>query len=202
MPLLGPAWRYLAWAYGVLTVVLIVAAVTDVRRGLIYNWITYPAVAIGLIGHTLVGGVWGVNDAQTQTYQLGLIGSLVGLAVGFMPLLLAWIAGGVGGGDAKLMGAVGALAGWRFALGAMFFGFAVAGIMAVAVMILRRIVRRTLGRVGRFLVLLLTPTRPAAPVSEDSPKIPFGLALCIGSAVALIEVFVRGPDASKWFMGV
>jgi len=171
----------LAWAYGVLAVVLVVASVTDIRSGKIYNSITYPAIAAGLIGHTLVGGLGGHDQS------LGLVGSLAGLVVGFGPLLLAWLAGGIGGGDAKLMAAVGALAGWSFTLPAMFYGFAIAAAMALVVMLRRRIARRTLARILRFLYLVCTPARPAGPSAPDSPKIAFGLALCIGSGIALVE---------------
>jgi prepilin peptidase CpaA len=186
------------WAHLVLGAVLVVAAVTDVRSGRIYNWLTYPAVALGLVGHTLLGGIF----APATGYPMSLTASLVGLAVGFGPLLAAWMAGGIGGGDAKLMAAVGALAGWRFAIAAMFYGFAVAAVMAIIVMLHRRVTRRTLKRVFRFLVLLATPGRAHDPASEDSPKIPFGLALCIGSGVALIEVLLRGPMARKLLLGV
>lgn len=185
------------WAYGVLGIVLVIAAVTDIRRGKIHNMLTYPAIAIGLIGHTLVGGL----EYQGER-QLGLIGSACGFAAGFGPMLAVWLAGGIGGGDAKLMGAVGALAGWRFALAAMFFGFAIAALMAVVVMVRRRIVRRTVGRILRFLFLVFTPSRPADPATADSPKVAFGFALCIGSAIALIEVLLKGPVAEKLWFGI
>lgn len=188
----------LAWAYGVLAVVLVASAVTDVRSGKVYNIVTYPAAAAGLIGHTLAGGLAGDGGRTT----LGLLGALAGLAVGFVPMLLAWWAGGIGGGDAKLMGAVGALTGWRFALAAMFFGFVTAGIMAVVVMVVRRRTRATFGRIWRFLYLTLTPAGPADPAAPDSPKIPFGAALCVGSAAALVEVLLRGPVAQKLFLPV
>ena len=185
------------WALCVLAVVLVAAAVADIRSGKIQNVITYPAIAVGLIGHTLTGGVFGDGEAR-----IGLTGSLVGLAVGFGPLLVAWLAGGIGGGDAKLMAAVGALTGWRFALAAMFYGFLIAAVMALAVMIKRRIVRRTLVRVGRFLYLIFTPGRPADPATADSPKIAFGLALCLGSAAALVDVLLRGFAAEKLLLGI
>ena len=185
------------WAYGVLAIVLIIAAVTDVRTGKIHNAITYPAIAIGLVGHTLAGGL-----GYTDETSLGLAGSACGFAAGFLPLLAAWLAGGIGGGDAKLMGAVGALVGWRLALAAMFYGFLIAALMAIAVMIKRRIVRKTLARILRFLYLVFTPSRPADPATPESPKIPFGLALCIGSAAALVEVIVQGPVARKLLLGI
>jgi len=187
-------WVY--WAYYVLAVILVAGSYTDLRYGKIYNWLTFPGMLVGLAGHAVVGGLVGENQVQ-----LGLAGSAAGLAVGFLPLMLAWLAGGIGGGDAKLMGAVGALTGWRFALMAMMYGFAVAAVMAVAVMIARRVTRDTLGRMWRSLVLVIKARQATDPATPQSPKIPFGLALCIGSGIALIEVLVRGPVASKLLLG-
>ena len=180
------------WAYGVLVVVLVAAAIEDVRTNKIHNWITYPAVLAGLIGHCF-GGV----DFHGQ--RLGFGGALIGLAVGFIPMFIAWRAGGVGGGDAKLMGAVGALAGWEFALASLFYGFAIAGVMAIFVMLRRRILRRTLGRVWRFLVLIMMRAKPGDPSEADSPKIAMGLPLSIGAALELIDVLLGGPVTARLF---
>ncbi|HDZ22126.1 hypothetical protein LCGC14_0302310 [marine sediment metagenome] len=176
------------WAYAVLAVTLIVAAVTDVRTGKIYNAVTYPAVVVGLVGHTLVA----VFAGDGYEGVLGPAGALGGLAVGFLPLFVAWRAGGIGGGDAKLMAAVGALTGVNFAVTALAYGLVVAALMAVGVMIQRRVVRQTFGRIGRFLYIGMLRGKPADPATAESPKIAFGLALCIGSAGAMVELFVRG----------
>jgi len=185
-----------AWAYVVLAVVVIISAVTDVRSGRVYNWTTYPAIALAVVGHTVTGGLGG--DEQT----LGFTGSLVGLAIGFCPLFLAWRSGLVGGGDAKLMGAIGALGGWRFALATMFYGFALAALMALVVVLKRRIVRRTFGRLWRFVYLSFTPGRADKPTTADSPTIPFGAALCAGAAVAAIEALLRGAAAPKFLLNI
>jgi prepilin peptidase CpaA len=185
-----PPWT-MAWAYGVLGVVLVAAAVTDVRTGKVLNVVTYPAVIVGLVGHTVVGGVVGMLPDT-----LGLDGALAGLAVGFGPMLLVWRAGGIGGGDAKLMAAVGALAGWRYALAALFCGLVVAAAMAIGIMVSRRITRRTLRRIWQSLVLLFMANQKADPATAESPTVPFGLALCIGAALTLVDQLFGG-----WWTG-
>jgi prepilin peptidase CpaA len=182
------------FTYVALAVLLVCAAVTDLRCGKIYNVVTYPAVALGLIGHTLLGGVTG----GPGPCELGLAGAAAGLAAGFLPMLAAWLAGGVGMGDAKLMAAVGALGGWKFALDTLFFGLMAALALAIVVMIRRRVVRRTLGRVWRFLVLALAPRSAPLPTTEDSPKVPLGLAFSIGAAAALAKALT---GASGWIPG-
>ncbi len=171
-----------AWSTAALLVLVSTAAATDVRWRKIPSWLTYPAILIGLAGHALAGGLYGSGD------QPGLSGAAAGLAVGSGPLLLCWLAGGIGGGDVKLMGAIGALGGWRLCIGAMLYGFIVAALMAIVVMVHKRVVWRTLRRVLHTMALLVMPgARPADPTGPDSPKIPFAAALCAGTVAAIIS---------------
>lgn len=195
-------YRTVLWAYAVLAVVLIIASVTDVRSGKIYNWLTYPAIAIGLVGHTLVGGLTGSPARGDEPATIGLLGALLGLLVAGGPLLLAAMAGGIHGGDAKLMAAVGALTGMRFALAALFYGLIVAAIMALVLMVMRGVTGATLKRIGQFLWLsLASRSKGPDPARADSPKVPLGLAMCIGSAAALVEIFIRQGKLSLDFIG-
>lgn len=179
------------WAVGVLAVVLIVAAYTDLRYGKIYNWLTLPAVALGVIGHTLAGGLAGGPGTWSP---LGLAGSLLGLAVGFLPLLVIWqTTRGINGGDVKLMAAVGALTGWQFTLSSMFYGLIAAALMALAVILHHGIFKRTVKRIFRFLWLAMCATKPGDVASPDSPKVAFGVALCVGTAAHLVDALCGGP---------
>ncbi len=182
--------QLMTWWLVVLAAVLLVAVVTDLRRGKIYNWLTYTAVAIGLAGHTFMGS-WS-GDAR----DIGLMGALAGLAVGFLPLMLAALAGGINGGDVKLMGAVGALAGWRFVAAALLYSVLVAAVLAVIVMLYRGVFRRTLKRVGLFLWQVVCMHRPTDPASPDSPKVPFGVAICLGTACTIVDLALH--DRIKW----
>lgn len=72
------------------------AAVTDQRMRKVPNWLTVPAFAAAVVVHTATGGLAGLGF------------SLLGFATGFGLLFILWVFGGGGGGDVKLMGALGA----------------------------------------------------------------------------------------------
>ena len=179
-----------AGALALLGVVLVLASWADLRTGRIPNVLTYPAFLAALAWQWALGG---------QSGALGLGESLLGAAVGFLPLLVAWKAGGIGGGDAKLMAVVGALGGWPFALAVLFFGFLAAAAMALVVMLRRRIVKQTLGRIWQFLWLAAGGVKPGDPATSSSPVIPFGLALCIGAAVVLADELLGGEITGAVF---
>ncbi len=190
------------WFYAFLAAVLCIAGWTDLRTEKIFNWLTYPAILIGLIGHGIVGGSPWSSPVATQTGVMDLTDSFAGLAVGFLPMFLAWQAGGIGGGDAKLMAAVGALTGWRFVLTAMFYGLAVSVVYSLLVLLRRKIVRDTLGRVFRFMWLALLKNNPGDPATDQSPKVPFGFCLSVGAGVVLIVILIWGMDADMLWLGI
>ncbi|MDP6445734.1 MAG: A24 family peptidase [Pirellulaceae bacterium] len=72
------------------------AAVIDWRTRKLPNWLTVPVCICGLVFHTVTSGFVGAGF------------SLAGFATGFAILLILWLIGGGGGGDVKLMGALGA----------------------------------------------------------------------------------------------
>jgi prepilin peptidase CpaA len=74
----------------------VVCLVWDVRTRRIPNWLTVPVFGLGLLAHTVFGG-W-----------TGLKFSLLGFGTGFGVLFALWVIGGGGGGDVKMMGALGA----------------------------------------------------------------------------------------------
>ena len=78
---------------------LIAATYTEIKNRMIPNWLTIGAIICALAASFAVGGV-------NMLYN-----SLIGLAIGggiFLPFCLAGV---LGGGDFKLMAAVGALVG-------------------------------------------------------------------------------------------
>src|SRR5258707_15119620 len=87
----------------VVGLVLLVATITDVRQRQVPLWLSLGFIASGVALGTLRG-------------PSGLLASLLGLAVGTLPVLPFVVLGGFGGADLLLLGAIGAWEGWHFVL--------------------------------------------------------------------------------------
>lgn len=113
------------WAWWMAGSVLAIAFVTDIRKQIIPNWLTAAGMGIGLLGYGI-----------TQGWE-GVFFSAAGLASGFFPMLLLYALRGVGAGDVKLFGAVGAMTGAVFTLYALVASLFFAGIIALLIFIWR-----------------------------------------------------------------
>jgi prepilin peptidase CpaA len=108
------------------------AAVTDARTGLIPNWLTLPPLCAAPLFHLLQQGAGGLLFA--------LAGALV---CGFVPYLL-FRAGSMGGGDVKLLAALGALGGPQMGLEVQLIGMSFAAVYALVLLARRGELGRTL----------------------------------------------------------
>jgi prepilin peptidase CpaA len=170
----------------VLVLVLIVAAVTDLRRGNVYNWLTYPAILLGFaLGAVEGAAAGGVKD--------GLVNHVMGFGLGFGVLFVAYLFGGMGGGDVKLMAAVGALLGWPATLHAVFYSFLVGAAVGIIVVVWRGQVRVALRRLWTAVRILPLPTaRLEEAAAVATFRVPFGFAVCIGTLWWMAEDFFGG----------
>jgi len=112
------------------------AAISDWRTRKLPNWLTVPALLVALLMHTAVNGFAGLGF------------SLLGSATGFGFLLVLWLTGGGGGGDVKLMGALGAWMGAGLTLHVLIVSTALAAVATVA-LLLGGMVNRGFGFVRR-----------------------------------------------------
>ena len=112
----------------------------DLTRKRIPNYLTFPAIAWGLISYTVVDGLSGL--------WFSLAGLLVGLAIFFIPFAM----GGMGGGDVKLLGAVGALQGWQFVLSVALLTAVAGGVMAVVYLLVTGRLLRVLKKMAGFVL--------------------------------------------------
>ncbi len=161
-------WLWLA-GEGTLWTLLAVSLVTDLWRGLVYNWVTLPAAAMGLV---LAGLRFGAP---------GLLSSGLGLVIGGGVFLLPFLLGAVGGGDVKLMAALGSLVGPVLVLKTALYACVLGGAVALGVMARQGGLGRNLRDLAAFFTALVTPgQRPAAPRSLGLPPIPFAACIAVG----------------------
>jgi prepilin peptidase CpaA len=169
-------------AFGLLMLVLLAAAVADARTERIPKAVTYGGLVVGLAFWTVTGLLKG-GFSGAASYGAT---ALLACAAGYVPFAIIFAAGGLGGGDVKLMAAVGAVsASWKLVIATAVYAFLVMFVMAIFVMIRRRIVGRTLKRIATAALMAVSRVSPDMPT--DSPRIPFAVACCVGGAVAGIE---------------
>lgn len=150
-----------------------VAFFVDVKSGKLPNWLTMPALLIGVAFHAAVHG-WG-----------GLSHSLLGSLVGFALLFVLFLIGGGGGGDVKFMAALGA-----------WFGPVLVVIVFVVSAVLALII--TVGVVAAKMAFRAKTDKSAASdasAAEGSAgdklnvarqTIPYGVPVCLASWIFLL----------------
>lgn len=150
----------------IVLVFLLVAAGWDLKTARLPNALTYGGVALGLLLVPLLPGH-------------GLGAALAGAALGFVPAYLLFACGGLGGGDVKLLGAVGMLVGYPLILDVLFYSLVVGTGMSLAMVI-------WLGRAGQLLTglksyvlrLVYPALVPVMPVNDV--RVPFAVAVAGG----------------------
>lgn len=154
--------------------------VTDLAVGRIFNKVTYTGAIAGLVAGGVLGGL------------PGLVNSLTGMSVGFLILFLFFLLKGVGGGDVKLMAAVGAIKGYPFILYALFWGSLLGGLMAVAGLIWRGRLTAFLRSAGWMIYGMVRPgaRRPEAE-APGRESLPYGAGLALGAVVVNYLGFLR-----------
>ena len=163
-----------------LSIILIAAAINDLRFQKIPNLLTYPSMGIALVYYFIMSG------------PDGLLFSAGGLAMGIAVLILPYLMGGMGAGDAKLMGAVGAVLGAKGVFVAFLFTAIAGGIYALILLLVQR--RAFKGFWQRQAAILKTFifTGQFIPISGDSnekkPRLCYGIAIALGT---LFSVFLE-----------
>ncbi len=160
----------------VLVLLATVAAMTDVWKGTIPNGLTYPACVFGLCAAVASGGLPGLTN------------SLLGLAFGFVPFFALYLVGGMGGGDVKLMAAIGAIMGTPFILNAMITSILVGGLIALLIVIWEGKLMDALRYLGTTLGRIFYRGLESHPLSARQ-QVPFGVAICLGSFLTLVATW-------------
>lgn len=163
-----------------LLVFVCACCVVDVRSRRIPNALSGSAAVLGVLLNAAHAGV------------PGALWSVGGAALMVAALLAPFALGGIGGGDVKMMAAVGALLGPRLAFYSLAAGLAIGGIVMAAHLL-------RLGRLGEKLAALRTMGRSAVltrsldglRVDARAPgaiSLPYSLPLGLGTLATVLVV--------------
>ncbi len=164
------------WIIAPVLTLATLAALADVKDRRIPNHLTFPALAIALVSHAMLGGRDGFLDALT------------GMAIAGGVLLPGWLMGWMGAGDVKLVAAIGAWLGMPGAVFALLGSLIAGGLVSVVMAARNRVLFRTLhgaamlgmwgfARAGRGV---------SAPPVTTGIRFPFAVAVLAGSTFALM----------------
>jgi prepilin peptidase CpaA len=160
---------------------LIAAVILDVRYRKIPNILTFPAMLAGMAYYTLTNGV------------TGLLFSLGGLAAGLAVLIVFFLMRAMEAGDAKLMGAIGALSGTHAVLNSALFTMVAGGVYALILLLFRySACKEVLSRLFLQLNYLMRTGKLVATSLKNRPNEP---KLCYAVAIAAGTFFVLGWQA-------
>ena len=148
------------------------AAFWDLRTSRIPNWLTFPAIVLGVAANAAKSGLPGLWE--------GMVGTLVGAGLFIIPFVL----GGMGAGDVKMLAAVGAIAGPQAAFRTFLYGAIVGGVMATALVLGKAYLFR--GRApGQAEGRRAEGTSGRPRLSEGlKQSFPYGLAVFVGTLLA------------------
>jgi Flp pilus assembly protein protease CpaA len=152
--------------WGVVIAAATLAAITDLRDRRIPNALTLPTLAAGLVAGALLGGWIGAADALAGCLALGL------------PYVLLFVFARGGGGDAKLMAAIGA---WLGLIDGLIVLLCVALCGALFAAIHLWWSRRTERNAGA-----------ADEAARGALAMPYGVAICGGVLAAVIASGLGG----------
>jgi prepilin peptidase CpaA len=164
-----------------LTLLVTVSAVIDLKTQRIPNVLVLSGLIFGFLYNLLSFGLEGI--------LFGFLGLFTGLAIFIVPYLM----GGMGAGDAKLMGSIGAIIGAKGVVNA-FIPIAIAGgIYALALLISRNEGKSWYSKAHMGAIELIYsrnfPTR-SENSSAKAPKLCYGVAIALGTYVYVFLQFM------------
>jgi prepilin peptidase CpaA len=157
--------------------VAVLAAVSDVRTRRIPNVLTFGTALFACLLHLSTEGVEGLG--------LAAAGWLIGVAI-FFPFFAL---GGMGAGDVKLVGAIGACLGPMGALHVTLGAAVAGGVVAVLVTLRSGYLRTAVANVGRLIGFWrrhgLAPMPELTLSSGSGPRLAYAVPILIGTVGAL-----------------
>jgi len=156
-----------------LLIVLLFASATDLLWRKVPNAVTFSGIVFLLLCHALLGGLSGLGFA------------LAGFAVGMALLLPLFLLRGMGAGDVKLLGAVGAALGPADTINAFLLIAFIGGLYGLAMFATRKGLFRAFARgLARTALIFLGTRRLSYAVADAGGELPsaaYAVAIAAGT---------------------
>jgi prepilin peptidase CpaA len=153
-----------------LIAVLVCAVTTDFQRRLIPNWLTYPAMVLGVFLGTISDGFSGGAES--------VAGLCLGAALFALPVAIL----GRGAGDLKLLAAIGSIGGPIFVLWCALLSEIAGGLLSAALLITR-------GRLGTTVTAVAVDIGGGhVPAARSQISIPYAIPICAGALTAMFLI--------------
>ena len=182
----------------VLLALLLVASITDVRSGKIYNWTTYSGILIALICSTLGTWqdlAWSFDSEKDILPWFGFVTikeSALGLGACGAVMLICYLffAGKVGGGDLKLLAMIGTYMGLHPGLEALLWTFVIAGCVVVPITAIWKYGAKTVFRRIADVFWLVVRLGPSAMLTKEERE-PLQTPLHLAPSALVAVIIVR-----------
>jgi prepilin peptidase CpaA len=163
--------------WGIILISATTAGILDVRDRRIPNWLVIITVGVSFVYHIAMAGLGGLWSS--------VLGMLIGTTILFPLFLLR----GMGAGDVKFFGALGAAVTYRYVLLVLFISVVVAAVLALFRIYFAGAALKTLGNTGRLIAWLgrgrLKPHPLLNLTNKSALSVPFGVAVAIASWIFL-----------------
>jgi prepilin peptidase CpaA len=170
-----------------LALIVLIAAVYDIRFRRIPNWLTLLGVVLG----------FGLNLFLFEASGLRL--AAFGLGLAFLIYFPLYLLRGMGAGDVKLMGAIGSIVGpWNW-FGIFILTNIFGGLAAVTLLLFKGRLLKTFANVGYMLkemLFLRAPYMKKEELDVKNPKaltLPHGVMIAVGSIAYLVAAAIWAP---------
>lgn len=162
----------------ILLLAIAFAVVWDLKTQKIPNLLTYPMILTGMVMHGISGGWIGIADSA--------LGMIMGIAIFIIPYLM----GGMGAGDSKLMGGVGAILGAPAVVVAAVLSILFGLLYAILLMIVHRdygraFISRYWTTLKTFLIIRQWIPVPAGKKGKQ-PVLCYAVPIAIGTVCTIL----------------
>ena len=170
------------------TVLCSVAAITDYRTGKIRNWLTLPPLVAAPIAYLAIGGMEAALASMLGIFGCGLVPFLLFKAR--IPTKGQEIYAG-GGGDVKLLAAVGGIVGLQIGLEVGIATLFAVGFFGIGKLALEGKLLQTFKNVGIILTNPFLPKARRRSIKRESlSRIRIGPAFLVGCVAVIVYRYV------------